>query len=79
MAYKLDETLKEAFLKHRRGVYDPELDGRLILTQLNRYVEKQGSEINFKFEIKQLEVSEKLSCMILHDHDVNNKNMFLQI
>ena len=36
MAYvKLDETLKEAFLKHRRGVYDQELDGRLMLPWLN--------------------------------------------
>lgn len=29
MAFKLDENLKEAFLKHRRGGYDKKLDGRI--------------------------------------------------
>ncbi|CAB4002950.1 transmembrane 128-like [Paramuricea clavata] len=29
MAFKLDENLKKAFLKHRRGEYDQKLDDRL--------------------------------------------------
>jgi hypothetical protein len=30
MAFKLDENLKEAFLKHRRGEYDQTLDGNEV-------------------------------------------------
>ena len=30
MAFKLDENLREAFLKHRRGEYDQKLDGEFV-------------------------------------------------
>jgi hypothetical protein len=30
MAFKLDENLKKAFLKHRRGEYDKQLDGKFV-------------------------------------------------
>ena len=38
MAYKLDEDLKEAFLKHRRGEFDKRLDGTFALSNLSTLI-----------------------------------------
>lgn len=38
MSFKLDENLRKAFLKHRRGEYDQKLDGMSVFYKIFAFI-----------------------------------------